>query len=205
MKYVRRYKVPVAAAALILLSLLGGIGATSRQAQIARAAQAKAEAQRIRAEQALSVADEQRRRAEQALAEVEAERTRAENALTTAEQRRRQADAARNEAQQQRTAAETQRLAAEADRNVAQTQRQRAETQELSNRKLLYTSRMGLAQQAWENGNIGRMRELLNYYVPQAGEPDFRGIARNPFRPRPVVSIASTPARDYTTNTAHAG
>ncbi len=175
-KYVRRYKVPVAAAALILLSLVGGIGATSRQAQIARAEQAKAEAQRIRAEQALAVADEQRRLAEQALAEVEAQRTRAENALTTAEQRRRQAEAARAEANQQRAVAETQRLTAEAERNVAQTQRQRAETQELSNRQLLYTSRMGLAHQAWNNANIERMRELLTPYLPQPNAPDYRGF-----------------------------
>ena len=185
-KYIRRYKVPVAAAVLILLSLLSGMGATSRQAQIARAEQFKAEAQRIRAEQALAVADEQRRRAEQALAAVEAERARAEHALTTAEQRRQQADAARTEANQQRAAAETQRLAAEAERNVAQTQRQltdeqrqRAETQELSNRQLLYTSRIGLAQQAWETSNLGRMRELLNYYLPQPGAPDFRGFEWN--------------------------
>ncbi len=178
-KYVRRHKVPVAAAALIALSLLSGIGATSRQAQIARAEQVKAEAQRVRAEQALAVADAQRRRAEQALAEVEAERTRAENALTTAEQRRQQADVARTEANQQRAQAETQRLAAEAERNIAQTQRQRAETQELSNRQLLYTSRMGLAQQAWENSNVGRLRELLNYYLPQNGAPDFRGFEWN--------------------------
>lgn len=179
MKYVRRYKVPVAAAALIVLSLLSGIGATSRQAQIAHAAQAKAEAQRMRAEQALAVADAQRRRAEQALAAVEAQRSRAENALTTAEQRRQQAEAARTEANQQRAVADTQRLAAEAERNIAQTQRQRAETQELSNRQLLYTSRMGLAHQAWENSNLGRMRELLNYYLPQSGEPDFRSFEWN--------------------------
>ncbi len=182
-KYVRRHKVPVAAAALIAVSLLGGIGATSRQAKIARAEQVKAEAQRIRAEQALATAEAQRRRAEQALAEIEVERTRAENALTTAEQRRKQAETARIEASQQRTAAETQRLAAEEERNVAQTQRklaeeqrQRAETQELSNRQLLYTSRMGLAQQAWENSNIERMRELLDFYLPQTNEPDFRGF-----------------------------
>lgn len=175
-KYVRRYKVPVAAAVLLLFSLVGGIGATSRQAQIARAEQAKAESQRIRAEQALAVADEQRRLAEQALAEVKAQRTRAENALTTAEQRRQQAEAARIEANQQRAAAVAERNMAQTQRKLADEQRQRAETQELSNRQLLYTSRMGLTQQAWESGNIGRMRELLNLYLPQAGAPDFRGF-----------------------------
>lgn len=175
-KYVRRHKVPVAAATLILLSLLTGIGATSRQAQIARAEQAKAEAERIRAEQALAVADEQRHRAERALAEVKAERTRAENALTTAEQRRQQAEAARTEANQQRTAAEEERNVAQTQRKLADEQRQRAEGQELSNRQLLYTSRMGLAYQAWENSNIERMRELLDLYLPQTDEPDFRGF-----------------------------
>jgi WD40 repeat protein/predicted Ser/Thr protein kinase len=175
-KYVRRYKVPVAAAALLLLSLLGGIGATSRQAQIARAEQAKAEAQRIRAEQALVVADEQRRRAEQALAEVEAERTRAENALTTAEQRRQQAEAARAEANQQRAQAQTQRLAAEAERNVANTQRQRAEQGEKLQRQFLYAAQMKLAHQAWDKANVERTQELLDAQVPQAGQEDLRGF-----------------------------
>lgn len=175
-KYVRRYKVPVATVALILLSLLGGIGATAHQAQIARAEQAKAETQRLRAEQAFAVANEQRRRAEQALAEVKAERTRAENALITAEQRRQQAEVARTEATKQRAVAEEERNVAQAQRKLVDEQRQRAESQELSNRRLLYTSRIGLAQQAWDNSNIGRMRELLDFYLPQVGEPDFRGF-----------------------------
>ncbi|MFN7927796.1 MAG: protein kinase [Blastocatellia bacterium] len=175
-KYVRRHKVPVAATALILLSLLSGIGATSRQAQIARAEQAKAEAQRSRAEQAFAAADAQRRRAEEALAEVKAQRMRAENALTTAEQRRQQAEAARAETNRQRATAETQRLAAEAERNVAQTQRQRAETQEMANRRLLYASQIKLAQTAWDEGDFARVQELLQAHQPEAGKPDLRGF-----------------------------
>ena len=42
-KYARRNRVPVIAAAMVLVSLLGGIVATMRQARIARAAQARAE------------------------------------------------------------------------------------------------------------------------------------------------------------------
>lgn len=42
-KYVRRHRIPVIAASLVLLSLLGGMVATARQARIARAAQARAE------------------------------------------------------------------------------------------------------------------------------------------------------------------
>ncbi|MFN0124399.1 MAG: protein kinase domain-containing protein, partial [Blastocatellia bacterium] len=197
-KYARRHKVPVAAAVLIALSLLGGIGATSRQAQIARAEQIKAEAQRIRAEQALAIADEQRRRAEQALAAVEAERSRAENALTTAEQRRKQADAARAEANQQRAAAE-------AERNVAQTQRQRAEQSEKLQRQLLYAAQMKLAHQAWDKANVERTQELLDAHVPSAGQEDLRGfewyylwrLAHNDLatlrHTEAVVSIVQTP------------
>ncbi len=168
-KYVRRYKVPVAAAALILLSLLGGIGATARQAQIARAEQAKAEVQRLRAEQALAVADQQRRRAEQALAEVKAERTRTEDALTTAEERRKQAEVARNEADQQRTEAESQKA-------FADEQRARAEQGEETKRQFLYAAQMKLAQQAWESSNIERMQELLDAQLPQPGQRDLRGF-----------------------------
>lgn len=148
LKYIRRNKVPAAAAALILLSLLGGIGATLRQARIAKAAQLQAEAEK---------------------SEAQAQRNRAENALTTAEERRQQAEAARTDADQQRDKAEAQR-------KVAEEQRTRAESQELSNRRLLYTSRIGFAHQAWENSNIERMRELLDFYLPQANEPDFRGF-----------------------------
>jgi WD40 repeat protein len=46
-RLVRRNKVPVAAAAVVLLSLLGGIGASMYQASIARDAQARAEDQEL--------------------------------------------------------------------------------------------------------------------------------------------------------------
>jgi non-specific serine/threonine protein kinase/serine/threonine-protein kinase len=42
-KYVKRHRIPVIAAVLVLLSLVGGLAATARQARIARAAQARAE------------------------------------------------------------------------------------------------------------------------------------------------------------------
>jgi tetratricopeptide (TPR) repeat protein len=49
-KFVKRNRVAVAAAALILIALLAGIGATARQARIARAQQQIADAERARAE-----------------------------------------------------------------------------------------------------------------------------------------------------------
>jgi eukaryotic-like serine/threonine-protein kinase len=96
LKYIRRNKVPVAAAALILLSLLSGIGATLRQAHIARAEQARANAQRQRAEAALATAEERRHQAEVARAEADQQKT--------------EADTQRNLAEQQRTRAESQEL-----------------------------------------------------------------------------------------------
>ncbi|MBI1764568.1 MAG: protein kinase [Acidobacteria bacterium] len=155
LKYARRNRVPLAAAALVVLALLGGLGATLRQARIALAAQARAEREQARAD---------------------TQRQRAEHALDTAEERRQQAEAARGEAEQQRTEAEAQRAQANEQRALADSQRVRAETQELSNRRLLYTSRMGLAQQAWDEANVGRMHDLLNPYLPQAGAPEFRGF-----------------------------
>src|SRR5262249_39431430 len=92
LKYIRRNKVPVAAAVLILLSLLGGIGATLRQAGIAKAAQLKAEAKKP---------------------EAVSQRNRAEAALTTAEAARKEADQQRTEAEAQRNFAEEQQARAE--------------------------------------------------------------------------------------------
>lgn len=148
LKYIRRNKVPVAAAALILLSLLGGIGATLRQARIAKAAQLQAETEK---------------------SEALSQRNRAEAALTTAEERRQQAEVARAEANQQRDEAEEQR-------NAAEEQRTRAEAQELSNRRLLYTSQMALANTAWNEANVERVRELLTAHISKPGEPDLRGV-----------------------------
>lgn len=147
-KYIRRNKVSVAAAALILVSLLGGIGATLRQARIAKAAQLQAETEK---------------------SEAQLQRTRAEAALLTAEERRGQAETARAEANQQRDEADAQR-------NYAEGQQLRAESQEMSNRRLLYASQMALAQSAWNDSNVGLVRDLLNAHIPKPGEMDFRGF-----------------------------
>jgi len=42
-------------------------------------------------------------------------------------------------------------------------------------RRSLYFAHMVLARQNWENGHVGRMRELLDAHRPTPGEPDFRG------------------------------
>src|SRR5262249_10866297 len=75
-----------------------------------------------------------------------------------------------------RTEAEEQRRVAERQRAEAQTQRDRAVWQEQSNRRLLYAANMKLAQQAWENTDVGRVEELLEAHRPHSGGDDLRGF-----------------------------
>jgi WD40 repeat protein len=42
--------------------------------------------------------------------------------------------------------------------------------------RYLYAADMGLAQQAWNEGNYGRVRELLDEFRPAANQPDLRGF-----------------------------
>jgi WD40 repeat protein len=54
--------------------------------------------------------------------------------------------------------------------------RRRAEEQERTLRGLLYVSQMNLAQQAWEQGNIGHAQEVLEALRPPPGQEDLRGV-----------------------------
>jgi WD40 repeat protein/tRNA A-37 threonylcarbamoyl transferase component Bud32 len=56
---------------------------------------------------------------------------------------------------------EMQRKAAQASAVTAQEQTKRAETREAEARRLLYVANMNLAQEAWEQNHVGRLRELL--------------------------------------------
>jgi eukaryotic-like serine/threonine-protein kinase len=91
-KFVRRYRVPVATAALLFLSLAGGFAATVWQASVARterdraeAQAAEARAQRQRAETSAQTSAAERQRAE-------TERARASDAATVAEAQRTRAE-----------------------------------------------------------------------------------------------------------------
>jgi hypothetical protein len=57
--------------------------------------------------------------------------------------------------------ADEQRQRAEASAATAQEQRKRAETREAEKGHLLYVASMNLAQQAWEQNNIGQLDQLL--------------------------------------------
>jgi serine/threonine protein kinase/WD40 repeat protein len=61
-------------------------------------------------------------------------------------------------------------------RDLATAQRQEAEDARQSPRQSLYDSDMQLAEEAWESGDIFRMRDLLEEDRPQPGMTDLRGF-----------------------------
>ena len=105
-KFARRHKLGIAAVALVILSLAGGIVATTHESRIARAERARAEIEQARAERNLAEAQAQR-------LEAEAQRTEAIRQRTEAETERAEALSQRSAAERQRAEAETQRERAE--------------------------------------------------------------------------------------------
>ena len=67
-------------------------------------------------------------------------------------------------------------------RQVAVDRSIRAEDAERRTRRLLYVSDMNVVQQAWEEGNVGRGKELLDRYLPRANEEDLRCFEWHYFR-----------------------
>src|SRR5207249_1261086 len=59
---------------------------------------------------------------------------------------------------------------------VAVNQARRAQQRELMAQHNLYAADMNLAQQAWEAGNVARMRHLLEAHWPAPGQADLRGF-----------------------------
>lgn len=117
-KFVRRNKLAVAAAALVLFSLLGGIVTTTRAARIAETERARAEAN---------------------LAEAQTQRAEADRQRLIAEEQRQIAETEAAEANLQRQIAEAQRAEADAQRRNAETQQERAERRFAQVRKLANT------------------------------------------------------------------
>jgi len=123
-KFVRRHKLGVAATALVILSLVGGIVGTTRAARTALAERAIAQTERARAETNLADAQQQR-------AEADHQRLEAENQRTEAITQSTRANAEADEANRQRQAAEAQRAEAEAQRGRAE--RRFAEVRKMAN------------------------------------------------------------------------
>ncbi|MFC1604559.1 protein kinase [Planctomycetota bacterium] len=65
-------------------------------------------------------------------------------------------------------------------KDEAQLARGKAENEAESRRRLLYVSNMNLAMQAWEVGNLDRMKQLLDQHSqPEPGQEDLRGFEWN--------------------------
>src|SRR6185369_15595082 len=71
------------------------------------------------------------------------------------------------------------RAAAVKERQSAEAARARAEENALTARRNAYAADMFAAQQAYENGNLGRARDLLKAHWPEPGESDLRGFEWN--------------------------
>jgi WD40 repeat protein/serine/threonine protein kinase len=69
-----------------------------------------------------------------------------------------------------------QRQETETQREVAQTQRELAESRELMLRRQLYLIHLKFAREAWEQADLGRMRDLLDGLRPQPGQEDLRSF-----------------------------
>ena len=58
---------------------------------------------------------------------------------------------------------------------LAQEQKEEAVRQREISDGNLYVAHMRLAQHDWEQGQIGRLHEMLDSHIPQPGRPDLRG------------------------------
>jgi len=72
---------------------------------------------------------------------------------------------------------------------TAWSQARRAEERERTGRRTLYAAQMKLAQQAWEEGNLGYARELLDAWRLKSGTEDLRGFEW-PRGPAPAADAA---------------
>ena len=89
---------------------------------------------------------------------------------------------AQRETESARTREQQQRLAAQAAQKIAETEQQRADAQSLKAsaseqqaRRLLYATDMNIAQQSFNQNNVGKALRLLDRHRPQPGEEDLRG------------------------------
>src|SRR5206468_2022608 len=72
-------------------------------------------------------------------------------------------------------AQEAERVATE-KATVAENERRRADDSAEELRRNLYAADMSAVSEAWEKGDIGLMRKLLDMHRPKPGQPDLRGF-----------------------------
>jgi len=91
----------------------------------------------------------------------------------------------RDGAIQARAGEEAQRKAAQASAVTAQEQRQRAENAKTESDHQLYVANMNLAQQSWEQNNIGRLRQLLK----ETQDSPYRGFEWYYWQPQTHLAL----------------
>ena len=154
-KLVRRQRLPLAAAAVLFLTLLGGILATTSQARIAWRERTNAESN---AQEAIR---------QRALAEVKAVEALEQKSL---------AETNATEANRQRLLAEAQTAETIKQQLLAEAARAQAEAGEASFRRLAYGAEMHLGAQHWDMANIAGLSQVVNHHIPKPGEADLRGF-----------------------------
>src|SRR5919112_737231 len=160
------------------------------QTALAQRANAEANAARAQAERNAALASEsaknersareteaeQRRKAEKAEAAALDEKAEAEAAKADAVEKKKEAEAAKADAVRSAEIARRNERRAEAARLEADTQRKAAESEATKNRQLLYAADINLTQQAYDAGNVGRGRSLLEEFRPRASAVDRPGF-----------------------------
>jgi WD40 repeat protein/serine/threonine protein kinase len=80
------------------------------------------------------------------------------------------------EAEEQKQEANQQRDEAQRQRDEVRALNEKLQAKEAQLQRTLYAAHMNLAQQAWEEGRISRVLELLDQHRPKPGENDLRGF-----------------------------
>ncbi|MFO0821548.1 MAG: protein kinase [Gemmataceae bacterium] len=126
------------------------------------------------------------------------------------EAKTRRAEAERNaqEADAQRRKADENAQEADAQRRKADENATRADAERLRAERIKFAADMNAAMQAWHDGQISRMEEILKAHIPATGRPDLRGFEwhylwRLLRMPRPAATL--TPGYYWTFTVAPDG
>jgi len=95
------------------------------------------------------------------------------------------ASRARSAEQQQRLAAQTERDKAQAAEQAEKRARLQVDAEKAEATHLLYVANMNLAQQAWDQNNIGRLRQLLN----ETQDSPYRGFEWYYWQPQTHLAV----------------
>ncbi len=111
-----------------------------------------------------------------AMQQVELKNQEEEKARKEADREKVKAEQQREIAQQQQKDADQQRLLAQNAAAEAERQRKSAEGAAELNRRIAYNAHMNLGQQAWNEGGIHFLHEILERYLPEPDQADLRSF-----------------------------